>query len=214
MGPYRKKKIKFLTPTEPEIHPVKNVQKLAHPVKALARVQDALYSLDIASSNPGYSTADRGRELPGGGTQLAERRLGGGRVRSARVSSAHRAPATPVVWLGVCGLACKLPRAVLSSDAVALRRLHGLMPLCEGPQVVASLVFVGSPQRRWPLSFPSFFPVRKPLRMSGNHRDGAPLGISLFCLPGASAHTTAAMLAPGINHSAASPAHQHDNRLD
>ncbi|MGH0177782.1 UNVERIFIED_CONTAM: hypothetical protein FKN15_075845 [Acipenser sinensis] len=39
-------------------------------------------------------------------------------------------------------------------------------------------------------------------------------GISLFCLPGASAHTTAAMLAPGINHSAASPAHQHDNRVD
>ncbi|MGH0183123.1 UNVERIFIED_CONTAM: hypothetical protein FKN15_011053 [Acipenser sinensis] len=39
-------------------------------------------------------------------------------------------------------------------------------------------------------------------------------GISLFCLPGASAHTTAAMLAPGINHSALSPAHQHDNRLD
>ncbi|MGH0122893.1 UNVERIFIED_CONTAM: hypothetical protein FKN15_008818 [Acipenser sinensis] len=38
--------------------------------------------------------------------------------------------------------------------------------------------------------------------------------ISLFCLPGTSAHTTAAMLAPGINHSAASPAHQHDNRLD
>ncbi|MGH0156132.1 UNVERIFIED_CONTAM: hypothetical protein FKN15_031295 [Acipenser sinensis] len=63
-------------------------------------------------------------ELPGGGAQLAERRPGGGRVRSARVSSAHRAPATPVVWPGACGLACKLPRAALSSDAVALRRLH------------------------------------------------------------------------------------------
>ncbi|MGH0149340.1 UNVERIFIED_CONTAM: hypothetical protein FKN15_017994 [Acipenser sinensis] len=44
--------------------------------------------------------------------------------RSVRVSSAHRAPATPVVWPGACGLACKLPRAALSSDAVALRRLH------------------------------------------------------------------------------------------
>ncbi|MGH0157026.1 UNVERIFIED_CONTAM: hypothetical protein FKN15_032492 [Acipenser sinensis] len=48
------------------------------------------------------------------------------------VSSAHRAPAPPVVWLGVSGLACKLPRAALSSDAVALRRLHArsksLMP--------------------------------------------------------------------------------------
>ncbi|MGH0155826.1 UNVERIFIED_CONTAM: hypothetical protein FKN15_051890 [Acipenser sinensis] len=36
----------------------------------------------------------------------------------------------------------------------------------------------------------------------------------LIFLPGASAHTTAAMLAPGVNHSAASPAHQHDNRVD
>ncbi|MGH0114973.1 UNVERIFIED_CONTAM: hypothetical protein FKN15_065897 [Acipenser sinensis] len=72
------------------------------------------------SPSPGYSFADRGRELPGGGTQLAKRRPGGGRVRSARVSSAHRALATPVVWLGACGLACKLPRAALSSDAVAL----------------------------------------------------------------------------------------------
>ncbi|MGH0115485.1 UNVERIFIED_CONTAM: hypothetical protein FKN15_024815 [Acipenser sinensis] len=51
--------------------------RVAHPVKALARVQDALYSLDVASSSPGYSTADRGRELPGGGAQLAERRPGG-----------------------------------------------------------------------------------------------------------------------------------------
>ncbi|MGH0183504.1 UNVERIFIED_CONTAM: hypothetical protein FKN15_012161 [Acipenser sinensis] len=68
----------------------------------------------------------RGRELPGGGAQLAERRPGGGRVRSARVSSAHRAPATPVVWPGACRLACKLPRTALSSDivVVALRRLH------------------------------------------------------------------------------------------
>ncbi|MGH0157445.1 UNVERIFIED_CONTAM: hypothetical protein FKN15_033710 [Acipenser sinensis] len=49
---------------------------------------------------------------------------GGGRVRSARVSSAHRTPATPVVWPGACGLARKLPRAAWSSDAVALRWLH------------------------------------------------------------------------------------------
>ena len=50
---------------------------MAHPVKALARMQDALYSLDVAGSSPGYSTADRGRELPGGSAQLAEHRLGG-----------------------------------------------------------------------------------------------------------------------------------------
>ncbi|MGH0155132.1 UNVERIFIED_CONTAM: hypothetical protein FKN15_047746 [Acipenser sinensis] len=34
--------------------------------------QDALYSLEVAGSSPGYSTADRGRELPRGGAQLAE----------------------------------------------------------------------------------------------------------------------------------------------
>ncbi|MGH0184196.1 UNVERIFIED_CONTAM: hypothetical protein FKN15_017900 [Acipenser sinensis] len=99
--------------------------------KALARVQDALYSLDVTGSSPGYSTADHGREPPGGGAQLAERCLGGGRVRSARVTSSHRAPATPVVWPGACGLACKLPRAALSSDAVALRRLHGESAECK-----------------------------------------------------------------------------------
>ncbi|MBN3279525.1 KCD15 protein, partial [Polyodon spathula] len=47
-----------------------------------------------------------------------------GGLRSARVFSAHHASATPLVWPGACGLACKLPRAVLSSDAVALRWLH------------------------------------------------------------------------------------------
>ncbi|MGH0114588.1 UNVERIFIED_CONTAM: hypothetical protein FKN15_023621 [Acipenser sinensis] len=76
-------------------------------------------------------------KLPGGGAQLAERRLGGGNAaesrkrRQCRVSSAHRAPATPVVWLGACGLACKLPRAALSSDAVDLRRLHGESAECK-----------------------------------------------------------------------------------
>ncbi|MGH0176156.1 UNVERIFIED_CONTAM: hypothetical protein FKN15_072134 [Acipenser sinensis] len=94
-------------------------------------VQDVTYSLDAVGSSPGYSTADRGWELPGGGSQLAERRPGGGRVRSARMSSAHRAPAPPVVWPGACGLACKLPRAALSSDAVALRRLHGESAVCK-----------------------------------------------------------------------------------
>ncbi|MGH0151492.1 UNVERIFIED_CONTAM: hypothetical protein FKN15_034979 [Acipenser sinensis] len=52
-------------------------------------------------------------------------RAPGGGLSSARVSSTHRAPATPVDWPGACGLACKLPRAVLSSDAVALGWLHG-----------------------------------------------------------------------------------------
>ncbi|MGH0137582.1 UNVERIFIED_CONTAM: hypothetical protein FKN15_008115 [Acipenser sinensis] len=36
-------------------------------------VQDAPYSLEVAGSSLGYSTADRGREFPGGGAQLAER---------------------------------------------------------------------------------------------------------------------------------------------
>ncbi|MGH0148912.1 UNVERIFIED_CONTAM: hypothetical protein FKN15_013938 [Acipenser sinensis] len=63
----------------------------------------------------GCSTADRGPEFPGGGAQLAECRPGVG-LRSARLSLAHRTPATPVVWLDACGLACKLPRAALSSD--------------------------------------------------------------------------------------------------
>ncbi|MGH0132107.1 UNVERIFIED_CONTAM: hypothetical protein FKN15_018201 [Acipenser sinensis] len=36
-----------------------------------SRAQDPPYSLEIASSNPSYATADRGREFPGGGTQLA-----------------------------------------------------------------------------------------------------------------------------------------------
>ncbi|MGH0174232.1 UNVERIFIED_CONTAM: hypothetical protein FKN15_069175 [Acipenser sinensis] len=56
--------------------------------------------------------------------QLAERRPGGGRVRSARVSSAHQRP----LWSGraPAGFSVSCPRAALSSDAVALRRLHGL----------------------------------------------------------------------------------------
>ncbi|MGH0159658.1 UNVERIFIED_CONTAM: hypothetical protein FKN15_051187 [Acipenser sinensis] len=48
-----------------------------------------------------------------------------GGLSSAMVSSAHHAPATPVDWRGACGLACKLPRAALSFDAVALGWLHG-----------------------------------------------------------------------------------------
>ncbi|MGH0159518.1 UNVERIFIED_CONTAM: hypothetical protein FKN15_039022 [Acipenser sinensis] len=44
-----------------------------------------------------------------------------GGLRSARVSSAHCAPATPVDWSGACEPACKRPRAVWSSNAVALR---------------------------------------------------------------------------------------------
>ncbi|MGH0154264.1 UNVERIFIED_CONTAM: hypothetical protein FKN15_040403 [Acipenser sinensis] len=88
-------------------------------------VQDALYSLDVVGSSPGYSTADRGQELPGGGAQLDERRLGGGRVRSARVSTAHRTPATPVVWPGACGLACKL-----LESCVVLRRRSSWVAAC------------------------------------------------------------------------------------
>ncbi|MGH0140196.1 UNVERIFIED_CONTAM: hypothetical protein FKN15_071035 [Acipenser sinensis] len=34
---------------------------------ALRGVQDVSYSLAVASSSPGYSFADQGRELPGGG---------------------------------------------------------------------------------------------------------------------------------------------------
>ncbi|MGH0133102.1 UNVERIFIED_CONTAM: hypothetical protein FKN15_038943 [Acipenser sinensis] len=54
---------------------------------------------------------------------LSITRRGGG-LRSARVSLAHHAPVTPVDWLGTCRPACKLPRAALSSYAVALGWLH------------------------------------------------------------------------------------------
>ncbi|MGH0156710.1 UNVERIFIED_CONTAM: hypothetical protein FKN15_067323 [Acipenser sinensis] len=61
----------------------------------------------------------------------------------ARVSSAHHAPVTPVVWLGACRLACKLPRAALSSDAVALRWLHGsLQSAADGTRFRGQSVFV------------------------------------------------------------------------
>ncbi|KAK6492875.1 exosome RNA helicase MTR4 [Huso huso] len=49
----------------------------------------------------------------------------GGRVRLARVSSAHHTPATPVVWPGACGLACKLPESCFVLHAVAVGWLHG-----------------------------------------------------------------------------------------
>ncbi|MGH0120880.1 UNVERIFIED_CONTAM: hypothetical protein FKN15_014064 [Acipenser sinensis] len=62
-------------------------------------VQDAPYSLEIASSNPSYATADRGREVPGSGVQLAKRCPGGVGVRLAGESLAHRTPATPVAGL-------------------------------------------------------------------------------------------------------------------
>ncbi|XP_058874989.1 uncharacterized protein LOC131727747 isoform X2 [Acipenser ruthenus] len=99
--------------------------RVAHPVKALHIVQDVPYSLEVASSSPGYSFADRGRELPGGGAQLTERRPGGGRVRSASVSLAHCSPATPVVWPGVCGLAGKLPESYVDLRCCSSRWLHG-----------------------------------------------------------------------------------------
>ncbi|MGH0178616.1 UNVERIFIED_CONTAM: hypothetical protein FKN15_077503 [Acipenser sinensis] len=115
-------------------------------------VQDVPYSLDVVGSSPGYSTADRGWELTGGRSQLAECRPGGGRVRSARMSSAHRAPAPPVVWPGACGLACKLPRAALSSDAVALRWLHSE---CEKKRTADGTRFGG--QRVFIFTLPSQF---------------------------------------------------------
>ncbi|MGH0136205.1 UNVERIFIED_CONTAM: hypothetical protein FKN15_068282 [Acipenser sinensis] len=37
-------------------------------------VQDASYSLEVTSSSPGYSTADRGQEFPGSSVQPAEQR--------------------------------------------------------------------------------------------------------------------------------------------
>ncbi|MGH0168084.1 UNVERIFIED_CONTAM: hypothetical protein FKN15_060756 [Acipenser sinensis] len=50
---------------------------------------------------------------------------GWGGLMSDRVSSAHPAPATPVDGIGTYGLASELPRAAWSSNAVALRWLHG-----------------------------------------------------------------------------------------
>ncbi|MGH0157735.1 UNVERIFIED_CONTAM: hypothetical protein FKN15_055969 [Acipenser sinensis] len=56
-------------------------------------VQDAPYSLEIAGLNPGYSTAERGREFLGGGVQLAERHPGGegfGRPGCPRLTTNQR----------------------------------------------------------------------------------------------------------------------------
>ncbi|MGH0144540.1 UNVERIFIED_CONTAM: hypothetical protein FKN15_003581 [Acipenser sinensis] len=72
---------------------------------------------------------------------VAEHRPEGGRVWSIRVPSAHCTPATPIVWPGACRLASKLPRAALSSDAVALRRLQGAFLI---PYIIA-LIFEGIP---------------------------------------------------------------------
>ncbi|MGH0187054.1 UNVERIFIED_CONTAM: hypothetical protein FKN15_023599 [Acipenser sinensis] len=61
----------------------------------------------------------------------------GGGLRSVRVSSAHRVPATPVVWPGTCRLACKLSTAALSSDAVALWWLHKAKEIVLKAQILA-----------------------------------------------------------------------------
>ena len=90
---------------------------MAHPVKALRT--DALYSLGIAGSSPGYVTADRDREFLGGSAQLAERcpgREGLGRQGNPRLT-AHQRPLWPIGRLWLCSGAA---RSVLSSATIGL----------------------------------------------------------------------------------------------
>ncbi|MGH0131630.1 UNVERIFIED_CONTAM: hypothetical protein FKN15_018521 [Acipenser sinensis] len=80
------------------------------------RVQDVLYSLEIASLNV---TADCDREFLGGGTQLAERcpgREGLGRQGNPRLT-AHQRPLWPIGRLWFCSGAT---RSVLSSGTIGL----------------------------------------------------------------------------------------------
>ena len=90
---------------------------MAHPVKALRA--DALYSLGIAGSSPGYVTADRDWEFLGGSAQLAERcpgREGLGRQGNPRLT-AHQRPLWPIGRLWLCSGAA---RSVLSSGTIGL----------------------------------------------------------------------------------------------
>ncbi|MGH0149133.1 UNVERIFIED_CONTAM: hypothetical protein FKN15_015071 [Acipenser sinensis] len=94
------------------------------------------YSLENASSNPTYVTADRGWEFPEGSTQLAKRCLGVVGVWSAGESLAHRTPATPVAGQAPADrpvlnselrgplvlLAMQPPRATASEDNAAYRQ--------------------------------------------------------------------------------------------
>ncbi|MGH0130669.1 UNVERIFIED_CONTAM: hypothetical protein FKN15_003168 [Acipenser sinensis] len=71
------------------------------------------YSLEIASSNPGYVTADRDREFLGGGAQLAE-----GLDRQGNpLLTAHQRPLWPIARLWFCSGAS---RSVLSSGTIDL----------------------------------------------------------------------------------------------
>ncbi|MGH0154077.1 UNVERIFIED_CONTAM: hypothetical protein FKN15_065444 [Acipenser sinensis] len=86
---------------------------------ALHGVQDVPYSLEIASSNPGYVTADRDREFLGGGAQLAERcPEREGLVRQGNPwLNAHQRPLWPIGRLWFCSVAA---RSVLSSGTIGL----------------------------------------------------------------------------------------------
>ncbi|MGH0185309.1 UNVERIFIED_CONTAM: hypothetical protein FKN15_017731 [Acipenser sinensis] len=100
--------------------------RVAHPAKALhveCWMRPIAWTSPVQVQAIPLPTVDGSSQ--GGGAKLAKRRLGEGGLRSARVSSVHCTRATPVDWPGACGLACKLPRAALSSDAVALRWPHG-----------------------------------------------------------------------------------------
>ncbi|MGH0126659.1 UNVERIFIED_CONTAM: hypothetical protein FKN15_021181 [Acipenser sinensis] len=50
-------------------------------------VQDLPFSFEVASSNPGYVIADRGRESPEGGAHLAKRCPGGVMLKEAMPAS-------------------------------------------------------------------------------------------------------------------------------
>ncbi|MGH0149635.1 UNVERIFIED_CONTAM: hypothetical protein FKN15_029478 [Acipenser sinensis] len=99
---------------------VENEPLFVHCSKGAPRgVQDVSYSLEIASSNPGYVTADHDREFLGGSAQLAERCLGReglGRQGNPRLT-AHQRPLWPIGHLWLCSGAA---RSVLSSGAIGL----------------------------------------------------------------------------------------------
>ncbi|MGH0142448.1 UNVERIFIED_CONTAM: hypothetical protein FKN15_076616 [Acipenser sinensis] len=80
----------------------------------------AAFHLIVARKN-GYSLPEKlPQTLQPGFLQIdAAKKQHHSKSQLARVFLAHRAPATPVVWPGACGPACKLPRTAFSSDAVA-----------------------------------------------------------------------------------------------
>ncbi|MGH0133974.1 UNVERIFIED_CONTAM: hypothetical protein FKN15_036701 [Acipenser sinensis] len=92
--------------------------RVAYPVKALC-VESRM--CPIAWTSPVRVQAIPLLTVDGSSQGAAHNWLSAALEGEGDLGQGHRAPAPPVVWPGACGLACKLPRAALSSDAVALR---------------------------------------------------------------------------------------------